>query len=97
MTMKDITNEQAIRLGKRFNINFKIIPFKEWKKGLEIELEHGSMYGKISNVTINNLIKTAKIAIAHLIEDPRYYYLIRMERSREKYWDKHEKPKIFIK
>ena len=51
-----------------------------------------------TNVTKNALDKTAKIAIAHLIEDPRYYkYLKKMEEKREEYWEIRNKPSIFEK
>lgn len=90
-----ITKKQAERLGKKFKINFDIISFDEWIIGLNIELEHGTKF-KISNITNNGLDITAKIAIAHLIEDPRYYhYLSKLEAKREKYWLNHKKPDIF--
>jgi hypothetical protein len=40
--------------------------------GLNIELEHGNRNIN-TNVTDNDLIKTAKIALAHLEEFPDYY------------------------
>lgn len=91
-----VTQEEASKLGKKFNINFKVIPFAEWVFGLNVELEHGSRFGKMTNVTNNKLNATAMIAMAHLIEDPRYYYYLkRMESSRERYWIKKAKPSIF--
>lgn len=91
-----ITKEQAAKLGKQFKINFKVIPFNEWVFGLNVELEHGSRFGKMTDVTKNKLGATAMIAMAHLIEDPRYYYYLKkMESSREKYWKTKVKPTIF--
>lgn len=40
------------------------------KNGLNIELEH-------SDITNGNLILTGKIAMAHLLENPRYYKLLK--------------------
>lgn len=91
-----INKTQALALAKKFNIDLTIIPINEWKSGLNIELEHGKEFGKLTNLTNNNLIFTAKIAIAHLIEDPRYYkYLIKLEDKRKLYWKSKKKPIIF--
>lgn len=91
-----ITKTLALKLAKKFNINLDIIPLDEWKFGLEVELEHGKKISKITNITNDNPDLTAKIAIAHLIEDPRYYkFLKNMEMKREKYWEKKKKPTIF--
>ena len=40
--------------------------------GVNVELEHG-LINKNTNVTDNDLIKTMKIALAHLNEFPNYY------------------------
>lgn len=91
-----ITKPIALKLAKEFNLNLDIVPLDEWKDGLNIELEHGKKISKMTNLTNNNLKITAKIALAHLIEDPRYYkFLIQMEQKREKYWEKRNKPIIF--
>lgn len=92
-----ITKTTAIKLAKDFNLNLNIVPLNEWIDGLNIELEHGKKINKLVNLTNNNLQKTAKIALAHLIEDPRYYkYLKQMEQKRELYWEKKKKPNIFL-
>jgi len=91
-----IKKSQAERLGKRFNINFDVVPFDEWHHGLNVELEHGSRFGSLTNVTHDALKETARIVIAHLIEDPRYYYFLKkMEEKRDKYWSSRTKPDIF--
>lgn len=93
-----ITKKQAVDIGKKFNLDFDVVKIDEWHCGLNIELEHGKMFGKIANVTNNDIEKTAKIVLAHLIEDPRYYkYLQMMEKNREKYWETRKKPSIFKK
>ena len=53
----------------------------ELKLGIQVELEHGSKNDKL-DVTHDNLIKTAKIALAHLDELKDYYTkLKKMENS----------------
>ena len=58
----------ASYLGIKFD---KFTP-EEFLEGLNIESEHGTINYK-TNVTNNNLITTAKIALAHLSEYPNYY------------------------
>lgn len=55
-------------LGIQFD---KFTPL-EFLEGINIELEHGFINPK-TNVTNDNLIMTAKIALAHLTEFPNYY------------------------
>lgn len=57
---------------KKLNIKFDKFSKKEFMNGLKIELEHGKI-NKDTNVTDNNIEKTAKIALAHLNEFPNYY------------------------
>lgn len=45
---------------------------EEFLDGINIELEHGTINPK-TNVTNDDLITTAKIALAHLNEFPNYY------------------------
>ena len=61
-----------INVAKILNIDFKNFSFDDFKKGINIELEHGKINPK-TNITNNNLIMTAKIALAHLNEFPNYY------------------------
>lgn len=93
-----ITIKEAEYLAYKFKINLDVVNFEEWHYGLNVELEHGSKLGNIANITNNNLILTSKIAIAHLLEDPKYYYrLKKMEAAAEKYWSSKKKPNIFLK
>lgn len=55
-------------LGVKFN---KFTP-EELLIGMNIEREHGKINHK-TNVTNDNIIETAKIALAHLNEFPNYY------------------------
>ena len=48
------------------------IPIEEFRRGLEVELEHGTRF-KDANVTNNHPILTGKIVLAHLKEMMDYY------------------------
>jgi len=66
-TIKDalwFVNEMGISLD-----NFSI---KDLLRGLNIELEHGTV-NQATNVTNDDLMITGKIALAHLMEFPNYY------------------------
>ncbi len=58
--------------AKILNIEFKKFTPKEFLSGINIELEHG-LVNPETNVTNDDLIITAKIALAHLNEFPNYY------------------------
>jgi hypothetical protein len=91
-----ITKTLAKKLAKEYNLNLDIVPLEEWIDGLKIELEHGKKVSKLTNITNDDIYMTSKIALAHLIEDPRYYkYLVQMETKRETYWKNKKKPSIF--
>lgn len=93
-----ITKNKALILASIFGINLEVVPVKEWIFGLNVELEHGKKLGVITNISGDNLLMTAQIVIAHLIEDPRYYkFLKRMEEQRDSYWKLRKKPDIFNK
>ena len=54
------------------NINFNKFSIEDFLNGNNIELEHG-LINPNTNVTNNDLILSAKIALAHLNEYPNYY------------------------
>jgi hypothetical protein len=94
--MTKINKVVAKELSKKYNINHKVVSEEEWHYGLNVELEHGSKLSKLTNISHNNPDITAKIVIAHLLEDPRYYkYLRKMEIQREKFWNNKQKPSVF--
>ena len=64
--------EDAIYAGNILNIPFDKYTKEDLLTGMNIELEHGLINSK-TNVTDNDIIKTAKIALAHLNEYPNYY------------------------
>lgn len=61
-------NYAAFILG----VSFDEYSIGEFLDGINIELEHGTVNCK-TNVTNDDLITTAKIALAHLNEYPNYY------------------------
>lgn len=62
----------AIYAARVLGVTFDKYTPEEFLRGINIELEHGIMNLK-TNVTNNDLITTAKIALAHLNEFPNYY------------------------
>ena len=64
--------EDAYKAASLLNVNFDKFTPEEFLTGLNIELEHGKI-NPLTNVTDDNLIYTAKIALAHLNEFPNYY------------------------
>ena len=64
--------EDVYKISNVLNIKFDKFTPEELLEGINIELEHGKV-NSITNVTNDNLIETAKIALAHLNEFPNYY------------------------
>lgn len=62
----------AYDVAQILNVKFDKFTPEEFLEGINIELEHGKV-NENTNVTDNNLVKTAKIALAHLNEFPNYY------------------------
>ena len=65
-------NNDILKIARMLNIKFDKYPYEDFKRGIEIELEHGLINPK-TNVTDDDLYITAKIALAHLNEYPNYY------------------------
>ena len=65
--LKDI-----LEVANQLNIDFTKFSLTDFITGINIELEHG-LIDPYTNVTNNNLLTTAKIALAHLNEFPNYY------------------------
>ena len=62
----------AIYAANILGVTFDKYTIEEFLDGINIELEHGLINPK-TNVTNNDLIITAKIALAHLNGFPNYY------------------------
>lgn len=65
-------------LGERIGIQWDKVDFtsKDLGIGFEVELEHG-IHDSQTNTTNNDPINTARIAWAHLKENPKYYQLLK--------------------
>lgn len=64
--------EDALYAASLLGITFDKFSKEEFLDGMNIELEHGKV-NKKTNVTNDNFLITAKIALAHLNEFPNYY------------------------
>jgi len=73
MATRRFTQEEAKRIGDQIGINWNEVDVEQFRRGLEVELEHGSAWGEDTNVTNDDPLITGKIAWAHLKEIPDYY------------------------
>lgn len=67
-----VSEKEAAAILKIVNTQSMDIPLEEFRKGLEVELEHGTRF-EDANVTNNHPLLTGKIVIAHLKETMDYY------------------------
>jgi len=70
-----ISDKEASMILNIVNTEKMDIPLEDFRKGLEVELEHGTRF-KDANVTNNHPILTGKIVLAHLKETMDYYQRI---------------------
>ena len=76
---RQISIEEARSFGTQLGIDWAKIDLEQFRRGLEVELEHGA-HDSETNVTGDDLMLTGKIAWAHLKEIGDYYTrLDRME------------------
>ena len=89
MAKHPVSTEEAQRLGDTLGVDSKAIPLEEFRKGLEVELEHGA-HDPETDVTHDDPILTGKIAWAHLKEFSDYYTrLAILEADADAYWADH--------
>ena len=67
-----ISTEEARAVGTQLGIVWAKIDLEQFRRGLEVELEHGAQDLE-TNVTNDDLMLTGKIAWAHLKEIRDYY------------------------
>jgi len=79
------TTNDARSVGEQLGIDWASSPFdiEQFRAGMDVELEHGARDPE-TDVTGDDPLVTAKIALAHLRELPDYYTrLARMEAEGE--------------
>ena len=69
---RKFSTEEARFIGTQLKIDWSKIDLEQFRRGLEVELEHGARDLE-TNVTNDDPIITAKIAWAHLKEIKDYY------------------------
>jgi hypothetical protein len=80
------TLDEALRAGDAIGVDWTRCDVEQLRKGMDVEREHGS-HDPQTDVTHDDPILTAKIALAHIKEFPDYYErLERMEREAELAW-----------
>jgi len=90
MARRDVTADEAKAMGEQLGITWKEFDVDQFRRGMVVELEH-DLHDPATNVTDDDLLLTAKIALAHLNEFPDYYdRLEKMEREAEAYWAKRK-------
>jgi len=88
MAKKRFTAEEAKKIGEQLGIDWKKWDVEQFRMGLDVELEHGTI-SPSTNITNDNPIMTGKIALAHLNEFPDYYTrLAKLEKEADKFWKK---------
>jgi len=88
---KHVTEKEAGEIGEKLGIRWDKFDVDQFRRGMEVELEHG-LQDPATNVTNDNLLVTGKIALAHLNEFPDYYIrLEKMEEEAHKFWGKKKK------
>jgi hypothetical protein len=67
-----ISTEEARSIGAQLGVNWTQIDLEQFRRGLEVELEHGT-HDPETDVTGDDPLLTGKIAWAHLKEIRDYY------------------------
>ena len=70
---KEFTSEEAKMIGEEIGIDFTKFNLEQFRMGLSVELEHGSLWGEETNITKDDPSLTGRIVWAHLKEIPDYY------------------------
>ena len=82
MAKREFTEDEAKEIGGQIGIDFNKFDLDQFRRGLAVELEHGSQWGDETDVTKDDPLITGRIVWAHLKEIPDYYTrLEKMERE----------------
>lgn len=71
-SFKQFSEQEAKEIGDSIGIDWKTVDLKEFRRGLTVELEHGS-HDPETNVINDDYQLAGKIAWAHLKEIRDYY------------------------
>ena len=83
---RQFSAEEARSVGTQLKIDWAQIDLDQFRRGLEVELEHG-LRDPGTNVTNDDVLLTGKIAWAHLKEFPDYYTrLDKLEAEADEFW-----------
>ena len=86
MAQQQISADEAKRVGGALGIDWTKVALNEFRRGLEVELEHGARDPE-TDVTHDDMPLTGRIAWAHLKEFPDYYTrLDQLETEADAYW-----------
>ncbi len=87
---KEFDADEAKRIGEQIGIDWNVVDPDQFRKGLAVEMEHGS-HDPQTDVTHDDPLLTGKIAWAHIKEYRDYYTrLEQMETEAERYWSEHD-------
>ena len=87
MTKEKFTEQEAKEIGEQLGIKWDKFDVDQFRKGMDVELEHGTVDSN-TNVSNDDPLITGKIALAHLNEIRDYYdRLEEMEEAGEKFWE----------
>ncbi|MBU2539871.1 hypothetical protein KJ786_01790 [Patescibacteria group bacterium] len=77
---------QAKQIGEELGIDWSKFDIEQFRMGLDVELEHGTI-SPSTNVSNDDPLITGKIALAHLNEFSDYYTrLDKLEEEAKVYW-----------
>ena len=86
MEKKSFTEQEAKEIGGNLGIKWDRFDVEQFRHGMDIELEHGTIDPN-TNVSNDDPLITGKIALAHLNEFPDYYdRLDRLEKEAEDFF-----------
>ena len=83
---KEFTDEDVRLIHKGLGIKWDKFDLHQFRKGMNVELEHGTK-NAMTNVTDDDILITGKIALVHLKEFPDYYDRLEiLEKEAAQYW-----------
>jgi hypothetical protein len=88
---KQFSQEEAKALAEQLGVDWAHFDVEQFTMGVNVELEYGTR-DPLTNVTDDDPLTTAKIALAHMIEFPNYYTrLDKLEKEADDYWKGKQK------